>query len=65
MQINSRFTPEAAQALRAAIEEAFGNEVLVAAGLDAERRVATITVGARGPLRAFPPLDPTWRPGMW
>ena len=58
MQINSRFTPEAAQSLRAAIEEAFGNEVLVAAGLDAERRVATITVGARGTSQSVPALRP-------
>jgi ATP-dependent DNA helicase DinG len=58
MQINSRFTPGAAQSLRAAIEEAFGNEVLVAAGLDAERRVATITVGARGTSQSVPALRP-------
>jgi ATP-dependent DNA helicase DinG len=58
MRINSRFTPEAAQALRAAIEEAFGNEVLVAAGLDRERRVAAITVGARGTSQSVPALRP-------
>jgi ATP-dependent DNA helicase DinG len=58
MQIDSRFTPEAAQALRAAIEEAFGNEVLVAGRLDSERRVAAITVGARGTSRSVPALRP-------
>jgi ATP-dependent DNA helicase DinG len=58
MRIDSRFTPEAAQALRGAIEEAFGNEVLVAGGLDGERRVAAITVGARGTAQSVPALRP-------
>jgi ATP-dependent DNA helicase DinG len=58
MQIGSRFTPETVRQLRAAIEEAFGNEVLVAGRLDAERRVVSITVGARGTSQAVPALRP-------
>jgi len=58
MRIAGRFTPEAAQALRGKIEEAFGNEILVAGGLDRERRVAAITVGARGTAQSVPALRP-------
>jgi ATP-dependent DNA helicase DinG len=58
MRIAGRFTPEAAQALRGKIEEAFGNEVLVAGGLDSERRVAAVTVGARGTAQSVPALRP-------
>jgi len=58
MQIDSRFTPEAAQALLGAIEEAFGNEVLVAGRLGSDRRVVAITVGARGTSQAVPALRP-------
>jgi ATP-dependent DNA helicase DinG len=58
MQIGSRFTPEAVRQLRTAIDEAFGNEVLVAGRLDAERRVAVITVGARGTSQSVPALRP-------
>jgi ATP-dependent DNA helicase DinG len=58
MQISGHFTPEAAQALRGAIEEAFGNEVLAAGALDAEHRVAAITVGARGTSQSVPALRP-------
>ena len=58
MRIDSRFTPEAAQTLRGIIEEAFGNEVLVAGGLDPGRRVAAVTVGARGTAQSVPALRP-------
>jgi ATP-dependent DNA helicase DinG len=53
MRVDNRFTPEAAQALRGVIDEAFGNEVLAA-----ERRVAAITVGARGTSQSVPALRP-------
>jgi ATP-dependent DNA helicase DinG len=58
MRIDRRFTPEAARQLRAAIEEAFGNEVLFAGRLDAERRVVAVTVGARGTSQSVPALQP-------
>jgi ATP-dependent DNA helicase DinG len=58
MRIGSRFSPEAARALRVAIEEAFGNEILAAGSLDRERRVAAITVGARGTSESVPALRP-------
>jgi ATP-dependent DNA helicase DinG len=58
MQIENRFASEAAGHLREAIQEAFGNEVLVAGGLDASRRVVTVTVAARGTSRAVPALRP-------
>jgi ATP-dependent DNA helicase DinG len=58
MQIESRFTAEAARQLLRAIEEAFGNEVLAAGRLDAQRRVVAITVGARGTAQSVPALRP-------
>ncbi len=58
MRIDSRFTPEAVRQLRGAIEEAFGNEVLVAGRLDAQRRVVAVTVGARGTSQSVPALKP-------
>ena len=44
--------------MRGAIEEAFGNEVLVAGRLDQDRRVASVTVGARGTSQAVLALRP-------
>ncbi len=58
MQIEQRFTPESLRQLRGAIKEAFGNEVLVAGRLDQDRRVASVTVGARGTAQAVLALRP-------
>jgi ATP-dependent DNA helicase DinG len=54
--VHKRFTPSALQAIRRAIEEAGGNEVLVIGSLDDERRISTLTVAARGHAEAVPAL---------
>ncbi len=58
MRTDERFTPEAVRQLRAAIEDAFGNEVFVVGRLDSDRFVCSITVGARGTAQAVPALKP-------
>ena len=58
MSIEQRLRPEAARRIRESIEEAFGNEILVAGRLDEENRVAEVEVGARGSIGAVPALRP-------
>jgi ATP-dependent DNA helicase DinG len=57
VSIERLFLPQAAAALREAIAEAGGNEVLAIGGLDAEGRVDRITVAARGNADAVPALE--------
>ena len=57
MSVEGLFLPEAAAALRGAIAEAGGNEVLAIGSLDPEGRVEGITVGARGNAEAVPALE--------
>ena len=57
MSVEQLFLPEAAAALRAAIAEAGGNEVLAVGSLDPEGRVERITVAARGNAEAVPALE--------
>jgi ATP-dependent DNA helicase DinG len=58
MSVQRLFLPEAAAALRGAIAEAGGNEVLAIGRLDPEGRVAGIEVAARGNAEAVPALEP-------
>ncbi len=57
MSVERLLFPQAAAALRAAIAEAGGNEVLAIGNLDAEGRVERITVAARGNAGAVPALE--------
>lgn len=53
---SNRFLPVAARAAQEAIEEAGGREVFFIGGLNAEGRVASVRVGARGNEAAVPAL---------
>jgi ATP-dependent DNA helicase DinG len=57
VSVERLFLPEAAAALRVAIAEAGGNEVLAVGGLDPEGRVDRISVAARGNAEAVPALE--------
>jgi ATP-dependent DNA helicase DinG len=58
MKAEERFLPAAAEALRLAIAEAGGNEVLAVGRLDTEGKVAEVVVAARGSAQAVPALQP-------
>lgn len=61
--IAERFTAQAVDALRAAIVDAGGNEVFCLGVLDAEARVESVRVLARGNRQAVPALLQIPRPG--
>ena len=63
MRALERFEPSAAGKIREAIGEAGGNEVLAVGRLNAEGKVADITVAARGNEEAVPVLEPFVREG--
>jgi ATP-dependent DNA helicase DinG len=63
VSIEERLTAEAAEALRAAIADAGGNEVFLLGTLDAEARVSGVRVVARGNRHAVPALLQVPRPG--
>jgi len=58
MDATERFAPEAAERLRAEIEENGGNEVFAAGRLGEDGRIAEILVVARGSKSAVPALAP-------
>ena len=58
MEVGAWFTPAAADALRAAIAEACGQEVFCVGNCDTEGLVRTVTIAARGNHREVPVLAP-------
>ena len=58
MTVAQLFDPAAAEAVRAAVSEAGGREVLVIGRLDAQGRVGEVEVAARGNAQAVPALEP-------
>ncbi|MBN1335738.1 MAG: helicase [Deltaproteobacteria bacterium] len=56
METRSRFLPDAARILRAAVEEAGGIEILAVGDLDADGRVVQVEILARGSMDAVPSL---------
>jgi ATP-dependent DNA helicase DinG len=61
--VEERLTPAAANALRAAIADAGGNEVFLLGSLDEQARVSAVRVLARGNRHAVPALLQVPRPG--
>ncbi len=61
--IEQRFTDSAAVALRAAVVDAGGNEVFALGTLDAEARIDSVRIVARGNRHAAPALVRIARPG--
>jgi ATP-dependent DNA helicase DinG len=58
MRVETRFTPASLAGVRRAIAEAGGNEILVIGALDGDKRVARISIAARGHEQAVPALRP-------
>ncbi|HET6487974.1 MAG TPA: helicase c2, partial [Spirochaetia bacterium] len=58
MKADRRLTPEAIDQIRAAVEEAGGNEVFLVGTVGDDGRVASVRVGARGNEEAVPVLSP-------
>ncbi len=63
MRAQDRIEPAAVEAIREAIREADGNEVMLVGRLNGDRKVAEVTVAARGDGDEVPVLEPFMRGG--